>query len=406
MDGAFLSLLMAALIFVASIISIEAAVSVAIMEIVVGVLGGNFLGLAPTPSIDFLAGLASILLTFLAGAEVDVDVMRSKLKESLLIGGVSFLAPFLGAFAYAYWVAGWTFQAAEIAGVALSTTSLAVVYAVLVETGLTDTEIGKIIMASCFVTDFGTALALSVLFAEANWFLLVFIVVSALIIILVPRMIPWLFKRYGDKVIEPEIKFLLLILFLFMWLGKLGASHAVLPAFIFGLALSKTFSEYRMVQRRLRIVAFALLTPFFFIKAGMNVSLSEIRANLGLLAMLFAVKQVTKIAGIYPLAKKYVPKDAVYTTLLMSTGLTFGTISSMYGLSAGIINTTQFSLLVTAVVLSAIVPTFIAQKWFEPLHYLNGKNEIQATGKDTVNGSYLKEQASPNLPGQFEQSGA
>ena len=366
MDNTYVALIMGLLILVASFISVEAAISVAIIEIAMGVIGGNFLGLQSTPWIDFLAGFGGILLTFLAGAETDPQLMREKFKESFLIGGISFLAPFLLTFTYCYWVAGWSFKAAEIAGTALSTTSLAVVYAVLVETGLTETKIGKIIMASCFVTDFGTALALSLLFAEGNWLTLVFVFGSVVIIFLSPKVMSPILKRYGNRVIEPEIKFLFFLLFLFMYLGKIGASHAVLPVFILGLVLSNALRSNRDLQRKLRVIAFAMITPFFFIKGGMNVSLNEVYANFGILLVLFGVKMGAKIIGVYPLARKYIPKSATYATLLMSTGLTFGTISSLYGLSAGFINTSQFSVLVSVVILTAIVPTFIAQRWFQP----------------------------------------
>jgi Kef-type K+ transport system membrane component KefB len=114
-------------------------------------------------------------------------------------------------------------------------------------------------------------------------------------------------------------------------------------------------------------VAFAFLTPAFFIKGGMSVSLAALGANLGLLGILFAIKQSTKIAGIFPLARDYVGRDALYLTLLMSTGLTFGTISSQYGYQAGIIDKAQFSLLITVVIASAVIPTFIAQRWFQPV---------------------------------------
>ena len=175
--------------------------------------------------------------------------------------------------------------------------------------------------------------------------------------------------------IEPEIKFLFFILFLFIYVSKLGSSHAILPAFVAGLVLSKTFSENRLLQRKLRVIAFAMITPFFFINGGINISLKMLVQNFGLFAVLFGVKQVTKIAGIYPLARRYVKKEAMFTTLLMSTGLTMGTISSMYGLSSGIINQAQFSVLVAAVVVSAVLPTFIAQKWFYPSHVTNGDNK-------------------------------
>ena len=154
------------LAFAASIISIRTAVSVALVEILVGVLAGNYLHIAPTEWITFVAGFGSILLTFMAGAEVEPDVLRKYLKESLGIGFVSFLLPFLGAWAYCYHVAHWDPQAALIGGVALSTTSVAVVYAVMVETGLNETVLGKIILAACFITDLGTVLALGVFFAN------------------------------------------------------------------------------------------------------------------------------------------------------------------------------------------------------------------------------------------------
>lgn len=378
MTDHYTALIIASLVFLGGVISVETGISVALIEITLGVIGGNFLNLSPTPWLTFLAGFGGILLTFLAGAEVDMVVLREKAKESLLIGGISFLAPFLGTIAYCYWVAHWTLNASIIGGIALSTTSLAVIYAVLVETGLTNYEIGKILMASCFITDLGTALALSIIFAEFNVLTIVFAGVSVLVIFLMPRISPFLFKRYGERVIEPEIKFLFFILFLFIYVSQLGSSHAILPAFVAGLVLSKTFNENRILQRKLRIIAFAMVTPFFFINGGINISLKMLYQNFGLFVMLFGVKQVTKIAGIYPFARRYVRKEAMFTTLLMSTGLTMGTISSMFGLSTGVIDQTQFSVLVAVVVASAILPTFIAQKWFYPSHVTNGENDNES----------------------------
>jgi Kef-type K+ transport system membrane component KefB len=365
------------LILFASMISVELDLSVAISEMVAGVLAGNFLGLHTMPWIDFLASFASIVLTFLAGSEVDPDLLREKWKESLLIGGLSFILPFLFCMAFAFWVLHWSLQAAEITGVALSTTSLAVVYAVLVETGISETEIGKMIMASTFVTDFSTALALSLLFLHPNWLLLVFIGVSTLLIVLVPRISPWFFRRYGERVTEPEIKLIFATLFIMMLVGEIGQSHAVLPAFIFGLAMARFLATHKNQLRRLRVVSFALLTPFFFLKSGMSVSLSSVAANLGLLAILLALKLAAKFIGVFPMARRFVRENAWYTTLLMSTGLTFGTIASLYGLNAGIINQVQFSVILTTVIATAILPTFIAQRFFSPKIQPSKANEVQ-----------------------------
>jgi Kef-type K+ transport system membrane component KefB len=289
-DTTYAAMWVALLIFLASAISVEAALSAAIIEIAAGVLAGNFLGLHPALWMDFLAAFGGILLTFLAGAEVDPAMLKLKLKESMLIGGFSFLVPYLAAIAYCYWEAGWTWEASLIAGCALSTTSLAVVYLVLVETGLTDSTIGKIIMASTFVTDMGTAVALSLTFAEWSLQTLWFLLGSALIIIVAPLYLPRVFERYGARVIEPEIKLLFFLLFVFMALGRWGQSHAVLPVFVLGLCLARMFRDHKELQRKLRIVTFAMITPFFFIKGGMNVSLSDVAENWSLRLILFGVR--------------------------------------------------------------------------------------------------------------------
>jgi Kef-type K+ transport system membrane component KefB len=221
-------------------------------------------------------------------------------------------------------------------------------------------------MSATFVTDLCTAIALSAIFIKPNVWFPVFLVVSLGLIVVLPRLAPPFFRRYGDRVIEPEIKLVFVVLFVLMVLADASNGHAVLPAFILGLVMSRHYQEHRNEQQRLRIVAFAFLTPFFFIKGGLNVSLGAVFSNLGILGALLVAKMIPKLAFIHPLARKAVPRHATFTTLLMSTGLTFGTISSLYGLTSGIIDKTQFSLLITVVVLSAVVPTAMAERWFLP----------------------------------------
>jgi Kef-type K+ transport system membrane component KefB len=313
-----------------------------------------------------IASFASVVLTFLAGAEVDPDDFRERFGASVTIGVASFAGPFVVATLVALGPLGWTTKASLIAGTALSTTSLAVVYAVLVETGLNTVRVGKLIMSACFVTDMCTVIALSAIFIKPTVWFPVFLVVSVAVIVLLPKLAPWFFRRFGDRVIEPEIKLVFAILLGLMVLADEANSQAVLPAFVLGLVMSRHYQQHQEEQRRLRVVAFAFLTPFFFLRGGMNVSLGAVFANLGVLGVLAAAKLLPKLGLVLPLARRYAPAHAPFMTLLMSTGLTFGTISALYGLTAHIIDRTQFSLLVTVVVLSAIVPTAIAQRWFSP----------------------------------------
>jgi Kef-type K+ transport system membrane component KefB len=355
-----------ATILVASTISVEIGLSVALIELFAGVVVGNALSLDIPNWLGFIGSFAGIVLTFLAGAEVDVPQFKREWRASLSIGLVSFFGPFVVVGLLAYYGLDWNRRQAEIAGIALSTTSLAVVYAVLVETGLNQTVIGKRLMSATFVTDLGTAAALSILFIKPTLWIVPFIGASLLLLLGLPRLAPWFFGRFGDRVIEPEIKLVFASLFVLMWLGQRANSHAVLPAFILGLVMSSHYVQHRKEQERMRVVAFAFLTPFFFLKGGMSVSAGALWANLGILALLFAGKMMPKLVGVYPLARRFTAPHAEFTTLLMATGLTFGTISSLYGLNAHIIDRTQFSLLIAVVVLSAIVPTAIAQRFFQP----------------------------------------
>jgi len=357
---------LAATILIASTISVEIGLSVALIELLAGVIVGNAFHLDVPSWLAFLGSFAGMVLTFQAGAEVDVPQFRREWKASLSIGLVSFFAPFAVVGLLAYYGLGWNHRQAEIGGLALSTTSLAVVYAVLVETGLNRELVGKRLMSATFVTDIATVAGLTALFIKPTLWIVPFVLVSVALIVGLPKAAPWFFGRYGNRVIEPEMKLVFASLFLLMWLGGRANSQPVLPAFVLGLVMSSHYVKHRKEQERMRVVAFAFLTPFFFLKGGMSVSAGALWANLGILAVLFVGKMVPKLAGVYPLARRYTAPHATFTTLLMSTGLTFGTITSLYGLNAGIIDRTQFSLLITVVVLSAVVPTAIAQRFFHP----------------------------------------
>ncbi|BAP57952.1 sodium/hydrogen exchanger [Thioploca ingrica] len=368
----FVAALWMGLAFIASLISIRLGVSVALVEILVGVFAGNFLGVHQTTEwINFLAMLGSGVLTFLAGAEIDPVSLKTNLKASLVIGGVSFFLPFVGVWLFAQYVLGWPLPQAQIAGIALSTTSVAVVYAVMIEGGYGNTALGKMILAACFVTDFGTVLALGILFADFNLWLLIFVIVTSITLWYMPVWTKFVITSFGaTKVSEPEVKFILFVLFFLGGLATTAKSEAVLPAYLVGLVVAGVFLRDKTLVMRMRSIAFAVFTPFYFIKAGLHVSLPALWSALGIIAVLLALKVVTKYLGVYPLARffKMQNGEAHYTALLMSTGLTFGTISALFGLNNQIIDQTQYSILVTVVILSAIIPTLIAQRYFQPSH--------------------------------------
>jgi Kef-type K+ transport system membrane component KefB len=295
----FQSALWMALALLAAIGSMWITISAALFEIVIGAFAGNTVGLPLTPWIDYIASFGAIVLTFLAGTDIDPHVVKRNFWSSTTIGLMGFFAPYLGCLLLARYGLGWPWPQAQIGGIALSTTSVAVVYAVMVETGYNRTELGKIILAACFINDIGTVLALGLLFANYNAYLVLFALATVLAVAVLPRIVPPLFKRMGKRASEPEIKFLFLVLFCLGGLANLGKSEAVLPAYLVGMALAAFFMGEKELQRRLRAICFAFLTPFYFLKAGSLIAVHALVAGAGLIAAFLLVKMVTSADAVF-----------------------------------------------------------------------------------------------------------
>ncbi len=379
------------LALIATLLAIWFKISTALSEIVVGtvaqliigaVVGTTGLG-AKSEWITFLAGTGAIVLTFLAGAELDPVIFRTKWKEAVVVGLVGFFGPFLGCTAVAHFILRWTVMSSWLAGVALSTTSVAVVYAVMLELGLNKTEFGKAILAACFVNDLGTVIALGLIFSPFTMRTVIFIVVSVVVFFVLPFLTPRFFKNYGGRVSELEAKYLLFLLFGMGGLAVWSGSEAVLPAYIIGMVLAGTVGKDHVLVRRLRTLTFGLLTPFYFIRAGSFVSVPALVAAPLVFSALFGAKMVSKMVGLYPTVKsfKYQREEGLYYTLMMSTGLTFGTISALFGLSHGVIDQAQYSYIVATVIGSAVIPTMFANAWFMPRHLLP-KTEQESVAKE------------------------
>ena len=372
----------------ASLLSIRFRIATALSEIVVGTIAQLLIGVALGSAllagdatwIKFLSGAGAILLTFLAGAELDPVVFRKQWKQASAIGLASFTAPFLGCAAVARWGLGWSPEASWLAGIAMSTTSVAVVYAVMLEFGLNATAYGKVVLAACFITDLATVVALGLIFAPFTYRTLIFLGAGAVIFIVLPWLTPRFFRRYGGRPSELEAKFLMFALFGMGALATWADSEAVLPAYLLGMVLAGTVGKDHALVRRLRTLTFGLLTPFYFIRAGSLVSVQALVAAPAAFLVLLAAKMATKIAGVYPVTRLYNSprQEGIYTTLLMATGLTFGTISALFGLSHQLIDQAQYSALVAAVIGSAVVPTLIANAFFLPRHLLS-KNTVAET---------------------------
>lgn len=376
----FIASLWLALAVLSAIVAYHLRISIALIEICIGIIAGaiatKYFGADSLGSnlewLKFLASAGAVFLTFLAGAELDPKIIKIKWKEVLVVGIVGFAAPFLGCAAIAYYLLGWSSQASLLAGVALSTTSMAVVYAVMLETGFNKTEFGKGILGSCFINDLGTVIALGLLFAPFTYKTLIFVVVSVALIFSLPSLTSFFTRMYGNRTAAIRVKWISFILFAMGALAIWSGSEAVLPAYLAGMVLAEFSSQNHAWIRRLRSLTVGFLTPFYFIRAGSFVSLPALFSAPLIFIVLFLSKVGTKIFGLYPIIGMFrqVSNEQWYYTLMMSTGLTFGTISALYGFSHGIVTESQYSFLVMVVIGSAVVPTAIANFKFLPKHLL------------------------------------
>jgi len=376
--------LLASFWFFAAVISTILAnrlkISVALMEIMVGaVIGYAAYTLKLTDNLflnadwlKFCTGVGAIMLTFLAGAELNPDSMKSKLKEVSVIGLIGFSAPFIGCSLIAYYLIGWNLQASLLCGIALSTTSMAVVYAVMLEYGFNKTEFGKGVLGACFINDLGTVIALGLIFAPFTYKTFIFIGAIIILILFLRPMTNYIIKRFAYKTAAIRAKWVIFILLFMGVLALWSGSEPVLPAYIIGMVLARTMERDGHFVRRLRTLTIGFLTPLYFLRAGALVSIPALIAAPFIFLLLFIGKVISKILGLYPAIQSFRDdnREKWYYTLLMSTGLTFGTISALYGLTNKIISQEQYSLIVGAVIASAVIPTLIANRYFLPRHLL------------------------------------
>lgn len=316
---------------------------------------------------SYVASFGGIFLTFLAGTEVDLNLMKDKFSESFLIGFLSFLAPFLAIFIVTYLIVGWSFTESLLIATALSETSIAIVFSVLKESGLFNYELGKIIMIATFITNLSVAVVLNLLFLEVNLSTLIFYIISAAVLFIAYKYSYLIFNSGSlkNKLVEVEVKYIFLLLLFLIFLANFGGGIAILPAFILGSLFSNYFKENQFADK-LQTIAFGVITPIFFIISGMKVSISLIIPLIGVLVLIFAVRQVSKYIGVFYLAKHYFNENKHFITYMMSTGLTFGLVAAVFGLNHNIISPSHYSLIIAILVLSAVIPSFIAQKFFKP----------------------------------------
>ena len=355
--------LVAVAVVAAAIISLRIKVSSSIIEVLAGVVLANALGVGLAQWLDFLGTFGGLILTFLAGAEVEFSLLKNNAKESVVIGFMAFLAPLVGVFLFLSLVAKWSFQANIAASLALTTTSIAVVYAVLTEYELIKMPFAKTIIGVTFVNDILTLIGINLVQPAFDVVTVLFVATLSVMVLLIPRMLKAIVRNYGRRAVELELRFILAALLGIAFFADEAKLHAVFGAFMLGLIFANILQQHQELLSKMRTVTFTLLAPAFFVRAGMLISLPAVLGNLGLILAMLGVKLGSKVIGTVMLCKRWIPEAPLFSTMLFSTGLTVGTITASLGHDLGFLSDSQFSVVVVAVILSAVVPTLIAKRF-------------------------------------------
>jgi glutathione-regulated potassium-efflux system ancillary protein KefC len=364
--------LVAIAVVAAAIISLRIKVSSSIIEVLAGVVLANALGIGLAQWLDFLGTFGGLILTFLAGAEVEFSLLKNNAKESVVIGFMAFLAPLVGVFLFLSLVAKWSFQANIAASLALTTTSIAVVYAVLTEYELIKMPFAKTIIGVTFVNDILTLIGINLVQPAFDMVTVLFVATLFVLVLLIPRMLKAIVRNYGRRAVELELRFILAALLGIAFFADEAKLHAVFGAFMLGLIFANILQQRQELLSKMRTVTFTLLAPAFFVRAGMLISLPAVLGNLGLILAMLGVKLGSKVIGTVMLCKRWIPEAPLFSTMLFSTGLTVGTITASLGHDLGFLSDSQFSVVVVAVILSAVVPTLIAKRFVPTKLLLKG----------------------------------
>ncbi|RLG13708.1 MAG: hypothetical protein DRN71_04365 [Candidatus Nanohalarchaeota archaeon] len=350
------------LIILAGFVAIELSIASAIFEILAGVLASNFFNFAGAEVIDVLADIGILALMFFAGLEIDFDVLKKNAKSSMVIGSASFLVPFLAVYLLTIYFLHYSFEQALLTGIALSTTSIAIVYPMLLKSKERLDDIGKKILSAAMIVDLLSMTTLSLLFSDITIITITFIMAFAIFSWFVPYFGERLFSHYKGNAVEFEFK---IILFMILGIGIAGEAigiEVVLLAFILGIATSEIIVVHRKLWDKLRGITFGCLAPIFFFKAGTAIKLAALYENILLILLLVTVCFISKYVGTYITTKRYMPKQAAYVATIFNSRLSLGIVAATIGYELAVFTEGLYASIIGAVILSSLIASFLIRK--------------------------------------------
>lgn len=350
------------LIIFAGLVAIKLNLTSAIFEIIAGCIAVNFFNFSSVEVINVLADFGILALMFFAGLEIDFDVLKKNAKSSMVIGSASFLSPFLAVYFITLHFLNFSFEQALLTGIALSTTSMAIVYPMLLKSKERLDDTGKKILSAAMVVDILSMIALSLLFSDLTILAIGFILAFTIFSYFVPSLGKKIFSHYKGNAVEFEFK---IILFLILGIGIAGEAigiETVLLAFILGIITSGVIVGHVKLWDKLRGITFGFLAPIFFFKVGTAVNLAALYENTILILLFVIICFTSKCMGTYITTKKYLPEQAACIATIFNSRLSLGIVAATVGYELEIFHEGVYASIIGAVILSSIIASMLTKR--------------------------------------------
>ncbi len=341
-------------IALAGVLAIEFGLSAAVLEIVMGFCARNVIHIWDAAWVRFIADFGLITLMFIAGFEVDIPMLRKNFGKSTVVGGLSFLVPFAATYGIAR-LLGMDHGKSIIFAIAMSTTSLALVFPTLREKGMLTSAPGQFLLTSAMVVDIMSVIVLFVFFVEPSWTLLFGAIGVAIILLLAPRLSRILFGRWRGNVVEMEVRFILFSLLALLFIASLSHIHAALTGFIFGAVMGSILRKHYQVEGKIRNIVFSFFAPVFFFRAGSQMDVSQINWMDALYFLIFAPTAfLLKFAGSFYPFVWFKCSEARFAAILFNYRLSFAIVAALFGLESGMITSGEYSALMCIVLVTSL----------------------------------------------------
>lgn len=343
------------LIVLAAIIALEIRFPVAILEILMGIIASNLLNLHITPEVEFLSDLGILAIIFLAGLEIDKDILKKYMVRSVawasLIYGVQLLIVTVLMLAL-----GYLLMQAFLVAIAMSATSLALAYTVVRERGIIKFEAGQTILSVAMIIDVASMLSL-LFYLEPEyeiWFF-VYGLIAILLIAFSPKLSEIIFSRYEGNIAELEIRIVLLFLLIIGFIAEYLGISEVIFAFFLGFVMASILTDRKDVEDKLKGIVFGFLAPVFFFEAGMLIDLRVITSDVIILVVLLVVIVflIAFLLSYIVFTRSFGRDFGICSGLIFNFRLSFSIVAAFFGLTMGIIDeviyvTIMISILVTS----------------------------------------------------------